>query len=239
MTYDQIHPVSGLWPEWSRPVMLTYDSGEDKELTKLFWNNPRRFIGCARCGIIHPLTGEWIDQLQQRGQFSYCRQCAAEAWSHVPQESWELDRKAVHPFERSRFVLSGDQLWCVEYIRRWRRHELRARLKDALSRSRSRPWPNDLDFRRLQELWCEQCGLCALSVNRCAYGIRASGSDGEGPSVDRLDHRYGYYKINVQLTRWADNHSRRRRDLRRSLIEGWLGHQFSDVEWLGIKPGLP
>jgi hypothetical protein len=70
MTYDQIHPVSGLWPEWSRPVMLTYDSGEDKELTKLFWNNPRRFVGCARCGIIHPLTGSGLISFSSEANFS-------------------------------------------------------------------------------------------------------------------------------------------------------------------------
>ena len=43
--YQQIHPVSGLWPEWPGRLMLTYLSSEDARITKLFWTRAPKSRG--------------------------------------------------------------------------------------------------------------------------------------------------------------------------------------------------
>jgi hypothetical protein len=91
--YKQVHPVSGIWPEWPGGLNLTYDSNEDLELKELSFSAPDEFVGYAKCGIIHPLPLEWIWFLRRRPQLFYCRGCAAEVWDYIPQKRWELSRK--------------------------------------------------------------------------------------------------------------------------------------------------
>jgi hypothetical protein len=238
--YQQIHPVSGLWPEWPERLMLRYDpKSDDPKLTELFWHAPYQLIGCRACGLVHPLPLRWISLLRSKRQFFYCRECAATGWDRVPQKRCRLDCKKVHPLEPYRF---GPKRWKLNqkaYDLLWRRHELQARLNYLLHASKNRKqWSNNLDLRTLLRRWYEQGGLCALSWER-PMRLRKIDRDWEAPSIDRLWHKGGYLNDNVQLSCWEANWKRKGRDFRRCYLESHRGFEMSDAEWFETKRMLP
>ena len=52
--------------------MLTYDQATERpELVELFWMRPHQFLGCAGCGILHPSTQKWINELRRHRQLYF------------------------------------------------------------------------------------------------------------------------------------------------------------------------
>jgi len=198
-SYERISPIDGLWPEWPGLLALTYNKKtESSDLAELFWTRPHQFLGCAECGVVHPLEQKWINALWRHKQLFYCRKCASKIWPD--------DRERFHSIER--------QFRCQESFHQlWYRHQLQSRINELLNRAKIRSillgCPFDLAFGTLHELWYEQAGRCGssgeLMLLRCNEFRE---HDHHEPSLDRKFPQSGYLNANVHLTCWKEKSDR-------------------------------